>query len=150
MRRLSVVRLSFVLLVASVVACSEQGPSSSEAKGETLSRAERIALGARLYQKNCAICHGAQAEGAPNWRQRDIQGHFPPPPLNGTGHAWHHPRVMLQQVIRNGSMDGSGRMPAWRNRLDEDEIAAIIDWFQSRWPDEVYAAWAEIDARSAQ
>jgi len=51
----------------------------------------RINKGRELYLKNCTVCHGLNAEGASDWRQRDKDGKFPAPPLNGTGHAWHHP-----------------------------------------------------------
>ena len=110
----------------------------------------RIARGGRLYQQNCAECHGASAEGAPNWRQRDADGMFPPPPLNGTGHAWHHPKAMLQYVIANGSPGGQGRMPAWREKLSVQEINDIMAWFMSKWPDEVYQAWYQRNQRSRE
>ncbi len=101
----------------------------------------QIARGEKLYRQYCAECHGANGEGAPNWRQRDADGLFPPPPLNGTGHAWHHPRAMLHYVIANGSPGGQGRMPAWKGKLDNGDINDIITWFISGWPDEVYQAW---------
>jgi mono/diheme cytochrome c family protein len=101
----------------------------------------QVSRGAKLYQMNCAECHGSQGQGAPNWRQRDADGMFPAPPLNGTGHAWHHPQRMLHHVIANGSPGGQGNMPAWGDQLSAEEIEAIIAWFQSKWPDQVYAAW---------
>lgn len=87
-------------------------------------------------------------EGAPNWRQRDADGFFPPPPLNGRGHEWHHPTAMLRAMIRDGSPPGQGKMPAWGDKLSEQEIAAVVEWFQSRWPDPVYAAWYDMQQRS--
>ncbi len=101
----------------------------------------KVARGARLYKMNCAECHGENGQGDPNWRQRDADGNFPPPPLNGTGHAWHHPKKMLHYVIANGSPGGQGNMPGWGDELSDEEIEAIIAWFQSKWPDQVYAAW---------
>lgn len=109
----------------------------------------RVARGERLFRQHCAVCHGENGEGAPDWRQRDADGMFPPPPLNGTGHAWHHPRAMLHYVIANGS-PGGGKMPAWKGTLDSAEIDDIISWFMSRWPDEVYQAWYEIERRTRQ
>lgn len=110
----------------------------------------KVSRGARLYQANCAECHGSEGQGAPNWRERDADGMFPPPPLNGTGHAWHHPKRMLHYVIANGSPGGQGKMPAWGDKLDDEQIDAIIEWFMSQWPDQVYAAWQQMDRRSGQ
>jgi mono/diheme cytochrome c family protein len=108
---------------------------------------QQLALGERLYQANCASCHGAQAEGDKNWRQRDISGHFPPPPLNGSGHSWHHSTEVLTEVITYGRPNGKSKMPAWKGKLREAEIAAIVAWFQSQWPQPVYDAWYEMQQR---
>jgi mono/diheme cytochrome c family protein len=106
-----------------------------------------LAQGEKLYQTNCAGCHGAGAEGAANWHQRDAQGNYPPPPLNGSGHAWHHSVEVLASVINEGSPGGKGNMPAWKGRLSAAEINAIIQWFQSLWPQPVYDAWFEMQQR---
>lgn len=37
---------------------------------------QQLALGQRVFAQHCAICHGANGEGAPNWRQRDADGFF--------------------------------------------------------------------------
>lgn len=135
-----------------LAACGENGGNSASMSEETGARQmnfAQVSQGARLYQKNCAECHGASGQGDANWRQRDADGMFPPPPLNGTGHAWHHPRVVLHDVIRNGSPQGMGKMPAWRDKLTDEEIEAIIAWFQSRWPDQVYTAWYRMDRKAS-
>lgn len=107
---------------------------------------QHVSQGAKVYQQNCAACHGKQGEGAVNWRQTGPDGKYPAPPLNGTGHAWHHPLKMLAHVIRNGSPGGQGNMPAWKEKLTNDEILSVIAWFQAKWPIEVYEAWARRDA----
>jgi mono/diheme cytochrome c family protein len=137
--------------------CGQQGDSpveQTQTQTMTQSAAVRevdfaqVVRGGRLYQQNCAECHGVNGEGAPNWRQRDPDGMFPAPPLNGSGHAWHHPKRMLQYVIANGSPGGQGRMPAWKGKLTEAEIDDIIAWFMSKWPDEVYQSWYLTDQRA--
>ena len=80
-------------------------------------------------------------------RKRKPDGKYPPPPLNGSGHAWHHSRAMLHEMIRTGSRPGEGDMPAWQGKLTGDEIDAVISWFQSLWPDQVYAEWYEMQER---
>ena len=94
-----------------------------------------------LYGEHCASCHGQQGEGAFNWRKAGADGKYPPPPLNGTGHAWHHPRKVLFDVIQNGTQRIGGNMPPWKDRLNDAQIKDIIAWFQSKWSDEIYAAW---------
>jgi mono/diheme cytochrome c family protein len=107
----------------------------------------QLALGKQVYAKNCARCHGQQAQGDANWRKRDAEGHYPAPPLNGSGHTWHHSIEVLKETINNGSPQGKGKMPAWKNRLTEKEIDAVIAWFQSVWPQPVYDAWFEMQQR---
>ncbi|MFM1892816.1 MAG: hypothetical protein RLZ44_1893 [Pseudomonadota bacterium] len=107
-------------------------------------RPEHAALGAGLYRQHCASCHGPAAEGAPGWQQPGPDGRYPPPPLNGSAHAWHHPLKALYHTITRGQ----GNMPAWGGRLSRAEVLAIIAWFQSLWPDEIYAAWQRMDAAS--
>jgi len=102
---------------------------------------KQITRGRILFHKYCAACHGVNAEGAPNWRQRNPDGKFPPPPLNGTGHTWHHPMKALRMTIRDGTQKIGGKMPAWGHTLSDQDIDDIIAWFQGRWPDEIYQAW---------
>lgn len=108
----------------------------------------QVRRGADLFEKNCAVCHGKQGQGGANWRQRDASGKFPPPPLNGTGHAWHHPMKILRYVIKNGSPGGQGNMPAWKDKLSDAQIDDIIAWMQAQWPDQAYQAWYQINQRA--
>ena len=106
------------------------------------------AQGKPLYERNCATCHGPQGQGDPNWRQKNADGSFKPPPLNGTAHTWHHPAGDLMATIMNGSSPGTGNMPAWRDILTPKQVASIIAYFQEFWPDEIYAEWYRIEMRS--
>lgn len=108
----------------------------------------QLRRGAEVYEQNCAACHGVKGEGAPNWRQRDANDRFPPPPLTGGGHTWHHPLSALRYTIRHGTQAIGGSMPAWKDKLSDADINAVIAWFQSQWPDEAYAAWYDIDQRA--
>lgn len=127
--------------------------SFSEAKSEASSTAggkkiikrdinpRLYSQGQRLYQLNCATCHGRQAEGARDWRTPDAQGKYPPPPLNGTGHTWHHSSKALKFVIMNGTAKIGGNMPAWKDKLTMQEIELILTWITAQWSDEIYTAW---------
>lgn len=105
----------------------------------------RAEQGARLFAIHCATCHGSQAEGTREWRTPGPDGKYPPPPLDGSAHAWHHPRTVLHLTIREGTSRLGGNMPAFRDKLSQDDIEAIIDWLVARWPDAVYEHWLEIE-----
>ena len=109
---------------------------------------EHVSQGGKVFQTNCASCHGERGEGAPDWRKVGADGKYPAPPLNGTGHAWHHPLKMLFHVVKNGSPGGQGNMIAWGEKLSDDEMIAAIAWFQSKWPDQIYAAWMQREMAS--
>ena len=106
-----------------------------------------IAKGGKVYKENCAACHGANGEGAAEWRKRKANGKLKPPPLNGTGHTWHHSKALLLSIIANGTASQGGEMPAWRDKLSKDEMEAALIWVQSKWPKETYQAWLEINNR---
>lgn len=141
-------------MVIPLVACNQpaQPPAAqSSVPASPVSRwydAQQVARGAEVFRQNCAACHGAKAEGAPNWQQPGPDGKYPAPPLNGTAHDWHHPLAALQDTIRNGTARLGGSMPPWKDKLAEADINAAIAWFQSHWPDELYAAWARMDEES--
>ena len=104
---------------------------------------EQATAGQALYRANCAECHRDDAAGHPDWRRRDAAGRLPPPPLNGSGHTWHHPLSHLRLVVREGGARWEGTMPGFATRLDGKQIDTILAWAQSHWRDEIYAAWLE-------
>ena len=109
---------------------------------------EQVQRGEPVFAASCAACHGEHAQGAPNWRQKQPDGKYPPPPLNGTGHGWHHPLRALHYQIKNSLPGGQGNMPPFKDALTDQQIVDTIAWFQSKWPDEIYALWFEINARA--
>ena len=117
---------------------SVRGNESVQSKLSRDTSPERVARGAKLYRENCIQCHGEGGVGALNWHRPDASGNYPPPPLNGSAHTWHHPKAQLLDIIRNGSTV----MPAFKSKLEDNDIDDIIHWFQSLWPDELYRAWA--------
>ena len=100
-----------------------------------------VASGSQLFQQNCAVCHGANAQGTLEWKKSDASGHYPPPPLNGSGHAWHHSIPQLARSIKEGGIQLGGVMPGFGGQLDDQQILAVIAYFQSKWADEIYRAW---------
>lgn len=112
--------------------------------GRWYSAAQRE-LGATVFAENCAECHGDGAQGTTeDWRERLADGSLPPPPLNGSAHAWHHPLPVLLQVINNGGAPFGGNMPAFQSVLSEEEKLGAIAYFQSFWSDEIYEQWQQM------
>ena len=105
--------------------------------------------GAEVFAQNCAECHGGNAEATPDWRKVNADGKYPPPPLNGTAHAWHHPLDMLRMTVRKGGAPVGGLMPSFEDKLSAGDIDAAIAFFQAKWPDEIYTAWLGRNGRAA-
>ncbi|MCA9330846.1 cytochrome c [Candidatus Saccharibacteria bacterium] len=97
---------------------------------------EVLATGKALYMQHCATCHGANLEGQPNWKVPDANGVYPAPPHNREGHTWHHPdSVLLAIIAQGGTMPNSG-MPAFGDKLNPDEMEAILVYIKSFWGQE--------------
>jgi len=103
----------------------------------------QLVLGEKVYRKNCLQCHNENAKGTQAWKQLLPDGNYPPPPLNGSAHAWHHDIGTLTRSIKNGGIPLGGVMPAFKGKLSEQEIRAVIAYFQNFWGDEVYNSWLE-------
>ncbi|RMH67646.1 MAG: cytochrome c, partial [Actinomyces sp.] len=87
----------------------DTGPIDPDAEPDTgpidPDAAER---GAGVYAASCAVCHGADASGASG------------PSLVGV--VARDGAAAVEAVIRAGR----GAMPAWQNRLGDDEIADLL------------------------
>jgi mono/diheme cytochrome c family protein len=127
------IRLAALLLAATVLPVSAQGD---------------LLRGERLYQENCASCHGANLEGQPDWRTRLPNGRVPAPPHDASGHTWHHPDRVLFDIVKRGpaAIVGAGYesdMPGYEGVLTDDEITSIVDYIKSTWPDKERAFQSE-------
>ena len=151
--------LLIVAFSAVIASCSEESPEPPTKWSEQPLPANipikprwytqaQVDQGETLFRKNCAICHGQNAEGTSDWKKRDTEGFLPPPPLNGTAHAWHHSRDILRKVVREGGANFGGKMPGFMNLLTDQQIDNIIAWLQSHWGDETYRRWQIIDEQS--
>lgn len=107
-----------------------------------------VVRGRELFAANCATCHGAFAEGTPDWRKRLADGTFPPPPLNGTAHTWHHPDQLLLRIMRDGGQSYGptyqGAMPPMGKVVNAAERQAILQYLKSLWPDEAWRTQQDI------
>jgi mono/diheme cytochrome c family protein len=136
------IRWLLVVLTSSlIIGCSNE-------TAEKWYSIEDVTAGQEIFANNCANCHGQQGESVENWKQLDDTGKYPPPPLNGSAHAWHHSLAALTRQISDGGERLGGYMPAFKEQLTEQEIRQVIAAMQDTWPDEIYNKWVEIDERS--
>ena len=136
--------LLMVIIIGVVVmqSTSNDGPVEEAIAGRWYSE-QQVAQGEPLYQTHCASCHGPESAATPNWREADENGKYPPPPLNGTAHAWHHPMSLLVKTVMTGGIPLGGQMPPFEAVLQEQEIRSILAWIQTHWSDEIYQNWIE-------
>ena len=101
-----------------------------------------IASGKIAYQNNCASCHQVNLGGAENWKGVDEDGHRKAPPLNGTGHTWHHDDETLHKIIKYGLVgiisDYEGKMAGFKDNLSDKDIDSVLAYIKSFWPDDYY------------
>lgn len=142
-RRFGWLVIALTLFGCERTAPTPQPPSSTSALAVIEPAPSLAALnrGARLFQEQCAQCHGPEAQGHPDWQ---TPGVIAAPPLNGTGNDWKRSWAELTAVIKDGAKrDGNIVMPGWKDRLSDTEISDLIAWFQTLWPPEVYAKWRQ-------
>jgi mono/diheme cytochrome c family protein len=107
----------------------------------------QVEAGRALYAENCAECHGADGGATADWRTPGPDGHYPPPPLNGTGHTWHHSLAQIDSSIADGGAQFGGVMPGFGATLNDSQRLSIIAFIQNWWSDEIYTKWQQIDRR---
>ena len=100
-------------------------------------------VGQKVYAQHCAACHGAKLEGHPDWRAKLPSGRMPAPPHDDSGHTWHHPDHVLFGITKYGltapyAPPGyESDMPAFADKLSDDEIRAVLAYIATHWSAEV-------------
>ncbi len=86
-----------------------------------------VQVGASVYAKNCAACHGAGGTGGIG------------PALAGNPHVnITDPTKMLTTILQ-----GRNVMPSWRGQLSAGDIAAVATFVRSSWGNNVPAVSAQ-------
>lgn len=116
--------------------------------------AEMVEAGRIVYQQHCTSCHGARAEGAPNWQQPDAQGELPAPPHDAQGHTWKHSDAMLYRLVMRGWRDPFNKtdrltMPAFSEILSPMEARTVITYLKTLWTPEQRRFQQEESRKSA-
>ncbi|NIP23545.1 MAG: cytochrome c, partial [Phycisphaerae bacterium] len=79
--------------------------------------ADQVELGEEIYRSNCLVCHKESGMATEDWKKKDVDGKFPPPPLNGTAHTWHHDLGILRKTVLEGGVKLGGSMPGFKGVL---------------------------------
>jgi mono/diheme cytochrome c family protein len=89
-----------------------------------------VSFGKSIYDRDCALCHGAEGLGAPP--------HYPP--LAGNQSIQMSSAVNAIRMVLNGGFPpgtaGNPRpygMPPFAQRLSDDEIAAVVSYIRTAW-----------------
>lgn len=102
-------------------------------------RPDQIELGRTLYAAHCASCHGAALEGERDWQTPKANGRMPAPPHDAGGHTWHHSDQELFVITKHGMSavvpGHESDMPAFGGVLSDKEIAAVLAFIKSTWPE---------------
>ncbi len=73
--------------------------------------------GAALFDSRCALCHGKDGVGLPNWKSKG-QPDFTQP-------EWQ--KAHTDEQIADSIKNGKGKfMPAFKGRLSEEETGAVV------------------------
>jgi len=134
--------MKFLLLVVFLLSgllsgCFDKEKSTDSADA-SINAGISINLGKKTFAKNCAICHGKAGAGlVEDWRKTLADGSYSPPPLNGTAHTWHHSPELLLGVINDGGSKIGGTMPAFKDKLTENQKLSILKYLRSIWPTDI-------------
>lgn len=112
-----------VAITTSIILLPACAGGSDPPLGETALR------GKALYQANCLSCHGGSSGGT----IRDI-----PPKHNANGHTWHHADQLITDIVLNGARipNYEWKMPAFKDKLTEADVKAIIEYLKTWWTKE--------------
>ncbi len=133
--------MRILLTLVSFILISETSYSHSHFP-ITRDSALMIARGKIVYESNCVSCHQVNLVGAENWKGVDEDGHQKAPPLNGTGHTWHHDDKTLHSIIKYGLVklvEGyEGKMMGFEENLSDKDIDSVLAYIKSYWPKDKY------------
>ena len=131
----SVLIIFIIFSILSVAKAHNHFPITTESK-------IMIERGKIAYQNNCVSCHMINLVGAENWKDVDEDGHRKAPPLNGTGHTWHHDDKTLHAIIKYGLAklvkNYEGKMMGFGDKLSDKEIDSVLAYIKSFWPEKEY------------
>jgi cbb3-type cytochrome c oxidase subunit III len=97
-------------LLGNVALAQSEGQGDAVQKGQT------------VFEENCAQCHRSNGEGLP--------AAFPA--LSKNPFVVGDPKPVMATVL-NGLKGNLGQMPAWKEKLDDQQIAAVVTYIRQAW-----------------
>lgn len=131
--------LSTLLVVAAACGQVQQDGRAIPAAGlagGTPDKQPSLERGESLYQANCLVCHGDR---------RGEGGNGLGPPHNEQGHTWHHPDAQLKEWVLGGRLFLG--MPAFKDKLTDQEVEAILAYIKPWWTEEQRQSQADVSQR---
>jgi len=96
---------------------------------------DAVQRGKGVFEENCAQCHRANGEGLP--------ATFPA--LNKNPFVLGDPKPVIATVL-NGRKGSLGQMPTWKDKLDDQQIAAVVTYIRQAWSNRAAAVTAAMVA----
>jgi cytochrome c6 len=81
-----------------------------------------VQRGQAVFEDNCAQCHRTNGEGLP--------ATFPA--LNKNPFVLGEPSPVIATVL-NGRKGNLGKMPSWKDKLDDQQIAVVVTYIRQAW-----------------
>jgi mono/diheme cytochrome c family protein len=106
--------MRLLLILASLVLLG--GSAWAQASGDLLRQGQEV------FEDSCAQCHRANGEGLP--------ATFPA--LNKNPFVLGDPQPVIATVL-NGLKGNLGSMPGWKDKLDDQQIAAVVTYLRQAW-----------------
>ena len=98
--------------------CLLGGAALAQSQGQD----DPVKLGQAVFEDSCAQCHRANGEGLP--------ATFPA--LNKNFFVLGDPKPVIATVL-NGLKGNLGQMPSWKDKLDDQQIAAVVTYIRQAW-----------------
>jgi cytochrome c oxidase subunit 2 len=92
------------------------GVALAQGQGDATQRGQEV------FEDNCAQCHRANGEGLPDTF----------PALNKNPFVLGEPKPVIATVL-NGRKGSLGKMPSWKDKLDDQQIAAVVTYLRQAW-----------------
>jgi mono/diheme cytochrome c family protein len=98
-----------------------------------------VTAGAHLYRRHCASCHGRSLQGQPLWQLMDENAGRRAPAHDASGHTWQHADDAIFRMTKEGTAAAAapgavGAMPAFKDKLSDRDVLAVIAFIKARWP----------------
>lgn len=114
----TILLLLVIIIAVSMFGCKPQAGNTPRAKAKKSQ--QELVSGKRLFDKNCAKCHGTEGIGTD-------QG---PPLVHKIYEPNHHADISFHLAVKRGVRShhwGFGNMPKMKG-VDEDDVAEIIPY----------------------